>query len=324
MTGSQVTEDVVDWVAELLGQRIGLRAEPTVRGRLRRCIRDEATDHGLDLEAYLHTIAARGSAFESLLDRVTVQETGFFRHPEHFRVLVSDVLPTLQPPVRFWSTGCANGQEAFSLAIVLEEQGMDGWVVATDLSTKALRRTAAGRYTGRELSGLSPERAARYLTRSGHGWEVTGSLRNRVVVLRHNLIDPFPDEVRSCQVVFCRNVLIYISHRHSRLFLQRVADTVAPAALFLGSAEAIWPVSDRFEVVRIGDTFVHRPKPAATVHSGPTGPGPVNTGSGRGAPGPVTARGARLAAGTPAPAAQPAPPAQPAQPAPPVALAERL
>jgi chemotaxis protein methyltransferase CheR len=271
MSPSKLLDVVVDRVSELLEQRIGLRTEPTVRGRLKRSIRDEAAARGLDLEPYLHTVAARGPAFQSLLNRITVQETSFFRHPEHFEVLARDVLPTLAPPVRIWSAGCANGQEAFSLAMVLQEQGIDGSVIATDLSTDALRRTAAARYTAREMTGLSAARTARHLTATGPGWEINKPLRARVATLRHNLIDAVPDPARSCQVVFCRNVLIYISHEHARAFLERVADTVAPAALFLGSAETMWSVSDRFDAIQVGDTFIYRRRPrAGAVHVGRT------------------------------------------------------
>ena len=95
-----------------------------------------------------------------------MQETAFFRHPEQFEVLARDVLPTLPQPVKIWSAGCANGQEPFSLAMLLEEQGIAGSVIGTDLSTTALQRTVAARYVTRELSGLSPRRIARHLTRT--------------------------------------------------------------------------------------------------------------------------------------------------------------
>ena len=281
MSRSKALDEVLDRVSELLELRIGLRTEPTVRGRLKRGIRDEAAAQGLDLEPYLHTVAAGGPAFQSLLNRITVQETSFFRHPEHFEVLARDVLPALAPPVRIWSAGCANGQEAFSLAMVLQEQGIDGSVIATDLSTDALRRTAAARYTAREMTGLSPARTARHLTRTGPGWEINKPLRARVATLRHNLIDAIPDQIRSCQVVFCRNALIYISREHARAFLERVADTVAPAALFLGSAETMWSVSDRFDAIGVGDTFIYRRRPwAGTVHLGRTAAAPSSAHAG--------------------------------------------
>lgn len=259
MSHSQVTEAVIDRVAELLHLQIGLRAEPGLRARLRRCVCDEAAAQGKDMETYLVTLAGPAGALHSLVDRVTVQETSFFRHPEHFEILARDILPNLRPPVTIWSAACANGQEAFSLAMLLDDQRIDGSVIATDLATAAVRRTAAARYHTRELTGLSPARIARYLTNTDGTWQINKPIRNRVTVFRHNLLDPLPDRIRSCQVVFCRNVLIYFSPHHSRAFLERLAEALpAGASVFLGSAETIWQITDRFKAVRIDDSFVHR------------------------------------------------------------------
>ena len=165
---------------------------------------------------------------QGLLNRVTVQETAFFRHPEQFEVLARDVLPTLPRPVKIWSAGCANGQEPFSLAMLLEEQGIAGSVIGTDLSTTALQRTVAARYVTRELSGLSPRRIARHLTRTRDSWQINPAIRGRVRTLYHNLLDPLPLEVQSCQVIFCRNVLIYLSPDHTRAFLRADRRHVPP------------------------------------------------------------------------------------------------
>jgi chemotaxis protein methyltransferase CheR len=97
------------------------------------------------------------------------------------------------------------------------------------------------------------------MTHSGKSWLVNDAIRNRVSTMRHNLVDPLPDRVRPAQVVFCRNVLIYFSPEHTRAFLDQVADALPRAGyLFLGSAESIWPISDRFETVRVDETLIYR------------------------------------------------------------------
>ncbi|HJQ48308.1 MAG TPA: CheR family methyltransferase [Amycolatopsis sp.] len=267
------TEDAlraaVDRVAELLDLRIGLRGEPSLRARLRRCIVDEATLLGEDVATYLETLSGPSAALQGLVDRITVQETAFFRHPEQFEILARDVLPAARQPVLIWSAACANGQEPYSLAMLLEEQGVAGRVLATDLAESAVARTAAARYAERELGGLSQVRTHRHLTRADGMWEVEPNVRERVAVFRHNLLDPIPEQVRSCQIVFCRNVLIYFSAAHAQAFLARLADTLPPGAtLFVGSAETIWQVTDRFQPIRVGDSFVHRSRresPAASA-----------------------------------------------------------
>lgn len=286
MNADDAVEAAVDRVAKLLDLRIGLRGEPSLRARLRRCVLDEAALLGEDIGTYLETLSGPSPALQGLVDRITVQETAFFRHPEHFEILARDVLPSLRQPVRIWSAACANGQEAYSLAMLLEEQRVAGTVLATDLAASAVTRAAAARYAERELSGLSSARIERHLTRADGMWEVEPTVRERVAVFRHNLLDPMPRQVRSCQIVFCRNVLIYFSAAHTRAFLTRLADTLPPGAtLFVGSAETIWQVSDRFQAIRVGDSFVHRsrrdlpPAPARAVE-------PARTSTGRAPVGP--------------------------------------
>jgi chemotaxis methyl-accepting protein methylase len=266
MTSSRAPEAVVERVAEILLHRIGLRPDPTLRGRLQRAIRDEMSHHAQDPTTYLDRLVAGGEALQGLLNRITVQETAFFRHPEHFEVLARDVLATLPRPVKIWSAGCANGQEAYSLAMLLEEQDIAGRVIGTDVSTAALQRAAAARYHARELSGLSPRRIASHLTPTADGWQINAAIRNRVSIVRHNLLDPLPPEVQSCHVIFCRNVLIYLSPKHTRAFLDRIADTFpASTPIFLGAAETIWQVSDRFIAVPVGGTFIYRQAIAGAV-----------------------------------------------------------
>jgi chemotaxis protein methyltransferase CheR len=263
-------------------RELGLRPDPSLLNRLQRCLRDEAAARGDDLERYVARLGGDLDARQSLYDRLTVQETAFFRHPGQFQALAEHVLPAIDGPALIWSAACSNGQEPYSLAMVLDEQAVPGSVIATDVSTQALRRTSEGSYRSRELGGLSPARRQRYLTGgSGDDWKVREAVRDRVTVQHHNLIaDPLPDHVGSCHAVFCRNVLIYFSPEQVTAFLTRLAKALAPGAcLFLGYAETIWQVMDLFEPIRIGDAFeYHRrrvgPPPLVRRREGRLGPPP--------------------------------------------------
>jgi chemotaxis protein methyltransferase CheR len=145
-------------------RELGLRPDPSLLNRLQRCLRDEAAARGDDLERYVARLAGDLDARQSLYDRLTVQETAFFRHPGQFQALAEHVLPAIDGPALIWSAACSNGQEPYSLAMVLDEQAVPGSVIATDVSTQALRRTSEGSYRSRELGGLSPARRERYLT----------------------------------------------------------------------------------------------------------------------------------------------------------------
>jgi chemotaxis methyl-accepting protein methylase len=267
LTPVDPTEVAVLYAAELLHLHLGMRPDTALLGRLRRCVRDEAALRGQHPVAYVGTLPLDGSARQSLFDRVTVQETSFFRHPGQFDVLARHVLPELTLPVTIWSAGCANGQEAYSLAMVLDEQGTEGSVIATDVSTRALARTAAARYRSNELGGLSAARRSRHLIGGPNEYEIRPITKSRVTAKRHNLVtDPLPAHLSRCQVVFCRNVLIYFSPAQATAFLTRLAAALpAGACLFLGYAETIWQVTDLFEPVRVGDAFeYHRRRGPAT------------------------------------------------------------
>lgn len=268
-SGATEIEALVDRVSQLLHRHIGLRPEPGLRGRLRGCVRDDALRLAGSFDSYLESLESSSEALQSLLNKVTVQESAFFRHPEHFGLLAADILPTLRAPITLWSAACANGQEAFSLAMLLEELGVDGRVIGTDLSTEALQRTRGARYSTRELGELSLDRIGAHLTRDGDSWLINDTIRDRVSTFHHNLLDPIPSQVRACQVVFCRNVLIYFSPDHARAFLGRVAEAMPAASLFLGAAETIWQLSDEFETVRSGDSFSYRRRSDPAKATGP-------------------------------------------------------
>jgi chemotaxis protein methyltransferase CheR len=269
MTDPGPSERARTAAARLLADRVGLRLDPAIRGRLSRCLTDAAAARSEDLATYVTSLTAQPAAFQDLLNRVTVQETAFFRDPKQFAALTAHVLPDLAPPVTIWSAGCSNGQEPYSLAMALDEAGCPSWrVVATDVSTRALERARRGRYAARELTGLSPERRERYLVPAGSAWEVTPALRSRVDFVHHNLVaDPPPLEAGQCPVVFCRNVLIYFGSEEVVAFLERLARWLSPGGwLFLGYSESLWQVTDLFTLTHLGDAFVYRrPDPAAVL-----------------------------------------------------------
>jgi len=126
-------------VAEnLVAERTGIELGGGLRERLAAHLDEAASARGLTPARFAAGLAGDPGAFQELLDRVTVQETGFFRHPDQFAALAREVLPALDGPVVVWSAGCANGQEAYSLAMELAASGLPDWrVVATDISATA-------------------------------------------------------------------------------------------------------------------------------------------------------------------------------------------
>jgi chemotaxis methyl-accepting protein methylase len=244
-------------VAErLVAERTGIELGDGLRERLAACLDGAARARGQTPARFAASLAGDPGAFQEVLDCVTVQETGFFRHPDQFAALAREVLPGLEGPVVVWSAGCANGQEAYSLAMELAAAGVPDWqVVATDISATAVARARAGRYSAAELTGL-PAAHRRWLRPAGDQWEVDPALRRRVRVERANLTARFPVDPGRCQVVFCRNVLIYLSRTVTESFLDRLAGWLAPGGLvFLGYSEAVLAPTPRLRVQRLGPTY---------------------------------------------------------------------
>ena len=244
-------------VAErLVAERTGIELGDGLRERLAACLDGAARARGQTPARFAATLACDPGAFQEVLDCVTVQETGFFRHPDQFAALAREVLPGLEGPVVVWSAGCANGQEAYSLAMELAASGVPDWqVVATDISATAVARARAGRYSAAELTGL-PAAHRRWLRPAGDQWEVDPALRRRVRVERANLTARFPVDPGRCQVVFCRNVLIYLSRTVTESFLDRLAGWLAPGGLvFLGYSEAVLAPTPRLRVQRLGPIY---------------------------------------------------------------------
>jgi chemotaxis methyl-accepting protein methylase len=262
----------VDHAALLLRSRAGLKAEPASRARLERLLQESATLAGIPVLSYVNMVDTHPAAFADLLDRVTVQHSAFFRDPAQFTALADVVRHSDAAPHTIWCAGCGNGQEPYSLAMLLDETGRTDWhVVATDVSFHALARTEKAQYTEREVQGLSPERRRRYLTPIPGGFEVVPSLRRNVRIAHHNLARADATSlVPDSAVVFCRNVLMYFGREESEACIQRMAERLVPRGLlFLGHSDSPGPMTRYFEPIRVAGVLCYQRIAAATVTAKP-------------------------------------------------------
>jgi chemotaxis methyl-accepting protein methylase len=251
----------LDHATLLLRSRAGLKAEPASQARLERLLQESANVAGIPVDAYVSMVATQPAAFDDLLDRVTVQHSAFFRDPAQFVALAELARKASDAPHTVWSAGCGNGQEPYSLAMLLDETGRSNWqVVATDVSFKALARTEKARYTEREVEGLSLERRRRYVTPSPGGYEIVPSLRRKVRIAHHNLAhDNAASVVPVAAAVFCRNVLMYFGREESEACVRRIADRTAPGGhLFLGHSDSPGRMTRLFETVRVAGALCYQ------------------------------------------------------------------
>ena len=248
-------------VESVLERRYGLRVDGAAASRLERAIRAAARAAGMSEDAYRAWVRGDDDGLAGLVDRVTVQESSFFRHEAQFEVLAEQAAAGGGGVI--WSAGCANGEEPWSVAMLLVERGLVGWsVFATDISRAALRRARAGIYTERQLRGLSAARRERFLRPADGGFEVARELRRRVRFAEHNLVAaPVPPRVDG-RIVLCRNVLIYLRRQAADDVLARLRERMAPGGLLLiGGAETISGDQPSFALEQRGGVFVLRPRP---------------------------------------------------------------
>ena len=210
-----------------------------------------------------------------IIDALTTNETSWFRDREPFSALTDVVLPELiksrsaARKIRMWSAASSSGQEAYSLAITLQETLPPGWsyeIMGTDISTEMIKRAEAAEYSQVEVNrGLPASQLVQYFERAGAHWRVTPQLRKNVSFKLMNLTVPLP-AMQPFDVVFMRNVLIYFDVATKRTVLQNVAKLLRPDGwLFLGAAETTIGIDDNYERVAAGRTSAYRVRTGVPV-----------------------------------------------------------
>jgi chemotaxis protein methyltransferase CheR len=208
-----------------------------------------------------------------IVDALTTNETSWFRDREPFNALVDAVLPELVKSraaarrLRIWSAASSSGQEAYSLAITMEESLPTGWsyeIVGSDISTEMIKRAELAEYSQVEVNrGLPATQLVQYFERAGVHWRVMPQLRRCVSFKQMNLTAPLPP-MASFDVIFLRNVLIYFDVATKRSVLHNVARLLRPDGwLFLGAAETTIGIDDNYERVAAGRTSAYRVRSAA-------------------------------------------------------------
>jgi len=216
-----------------------------------------------------------------VIDALTTNETSWFRDREPFSALAEVVLPELVKSrsdarkVRLWSAASSSGQEAYSLAITMQEHLPALWsyeILGSDISTEMIARATAAEYSQIEVNrGLPASQLVQYFERAGAHWRITPALRRNVSFRPMNLTAPLPP-LPPFDVIFLRNVLIYFDVRTKQSVLGGVARLLRPDGwLFLGAAETTIGIDDNYERVAAGRTSAYRVRSA--VPAGAAGRG---------------------------------------------------
>ena len=208
------------------------------------------------------TVGNTESVRRDVVNAMTTNETFFFREYAQYEALRQKVIPALMAKrrhlrtLRFWSAAASTGQEAYSLAMVLLDMGVDMWNVqisATDLNDAVLERARVGRYLPVEVKrGLPTSHLLKYFSRAGEDWQAKDELRRMIQFESLDLRKSFRAR-GPFDVIFCRNVLIYFDLETKRRVLSELRNTLAPGGyLLLGGAETTINVDERFRRVEVG------------------------------------------------------------------------
>jgi chemotaxis protein methyltransferase CheR len=265
--------------------RFGLRDVPA--DRLAEALRERLSLAGCrDVEAYVERLADPHE-WQALAAGLTVGETYFYRTPEHFRAFAEVVLPDRlrrcgeegDRPLRVVSAGCASGEEAYTLAMVIatapgpQPPGAIA-IEAFDLTPAAIARARQARYSPWSLRAMPEPLKRRFFVPDGGAHRLVPALKQRVRFGVRNLLDEDPIFWRpgSVDAIFFRNVGIYLTPAALRQVLARFARALAPGGyLFLGPAESTRGLSDAFVLCQSHDTFYYQRPPARAATSSKAG-----------------------------------------------------
>ena len=209
-------------------------------------------------EDYLAHLRRNPAEIEALYQDILINVTNFFRNPDAFEALKSQILPKLfkdrlrQDPVRVWALGCATGEECYSLAIVLTEYATEHrssvpiMVYATDLNNACVEKARLGLYRKSIAQDVSAERLRRFFVEADGNYRVSKSIRDLCIFARHNaLVDP---PFSRMDLISCRNVMIYMEPALQRKLMPVLHYALKPTGfLFLGPSETIGANRELFE-----------------------------------------------------------------------------
>jgi chemotaxis protein methyltransferase CheR len=261
-------------VADLLARRTGLvfpdaRLAGVETGIRRAMARAGVADPG----RYRDLVEKSSAALDDLVVELTVGETYFFREPAQFQFLRREVLPELRrrgTAVRAWSAACASGEEAYSLAILLEEEaaGPQSHLLATDISRAALAKARTAVYGPWSLRGEGAA-AMPFLQPFKGRYLVAERIRRRVHFEYLNLaLDAYPSlttDTWGMNIILCRNVLIYFDQETIQAVARRLYQALAPGGWLLTAAsDPPLAAYARFETVMTDAGVLYRRDPGSS------------------------------------------------------------
>lgn len=213
--------------------------------------------------------------FQEMFNRITINETSFFRNEPQLEAFEKQVLPELLEArkgvkrLRIWSAACSSGEEPYTLAMLVHRTlgvRLADWrveILGTDISEKVLSLAQSAKYTSYAMRSTSDLLKQRYFVADGSGWTVRPEIRQMVGFELHNLKDRLAAKRHGTwDVIFCRNVMIYFDDKMKNDVLTTFAEVLAEdGRLFIGHSESIRGTSAPFNPLPIAQAFCYAKAP---------------------------------------------------------------
>lgn len=246
-------------LAKIIYDRSGIRFQINRRyvleSRLGHRLRELELDGFDQYVALLSMGPYQNDEFQEMFNRITINETSFFRHDAQLevfeRVVLSEVLEARKASkrLRIWSAACSSGEEPFTLAIMVHRTlgvRLADWhveILGTDISERCLDIASSGNYGDYAMRTTPDMIKRRYFTQKGSQWSLSNEIRDLVNFELHNLKDRVGAKRHGTwDIIFCRNAMIYFDDDMKRQVLRTFHDQLAnDGTLFIGHSETIRP-----------------------------------------------------------------------------------
>jgi len=266
--------DELEPLFALVSERTGSALSKQQRERVTRAVQPMLRTHA-PAALVTHLERREGAvALLELLSAVSVHKTDLFRDEAQLEALEQHVLAPLAQTGRalqLWSAGCATGEEAATLVLLLAKVGANpaSRVLATDLSPAALELARRFTFADEAMRRVPKALATAHFERRETGWVLSSRLARQVRFSQHNLTEtpyPFPESGTVFDVIVCRNVLIYFTPEAAERTVGWLAERLGPAGtLVLSAAEPILKPRADLVTLRVGATFFYAPRGSAPV-----------------------------------------------------------
>lgn len=270
----EMTDEEFRLVRDLVYEHCGIFLPDNMKYLVERRVRPRLAVYDLasfrDYYRLLKYGRDRSTEFDQIVERITTNETYFFREDYQLRSFVEEIIPDIvkdrepDSPIRIWSAGCSSGEEPYTIAMVLEDcleaKGRTFEIFGNDISRRVLRLARDGVYRASSFRQTDRSYMQRFFVQEGDTYRLREHIRRRVTFGHLNLMDEAAMAlIANVDVVFCRNVMIYFANESRERLVDILHKKLRPGGyLLLGHSESLINVSTGFELMPMKSDIAYR------------------------------------------------------------------